>query len=271
MRRLFLHLAWLPLIVGAVALAADDDALRTTTEFGITVTPEDLTDAIEETQQFWEPIRLLVGSKDFEAGDLETRKQAMDLFTQVQEGIYKQLFEGDEAAAQDLVDYLGLRIRKFIIYRDLRKAMSEDLALAQLVERWERAHRDINALPKEEWSKRRQAVLELIGEEMKSLGLSEAQRVATQPIWETLNQCIVRMNDTQTGGMMIGFEHKARQMDRPVGELLRNVINAGDWAMIKKTGKEPLGVEDFKSSWAQLADLRAKRLSVAKPTATPTK
>jgi hypothetical protein len=246
--------------------AADVDALKTTTEFGITLSPDDLTDAIEETQQFWEPVHQYIGGADFDAGDPAVRKDARDFFNTVQEGLYHQLFERDEAAAQDLVDYLGLRVRKYMIYRQLRSAIGDDAAMALLVERWERANRDINALAPALRPERAAALLAMIDEEMKTIGVSTERRTAAMKIWTVQSQCVARMNGTQTGEVMIGFERKARELPRPVGEFLREVMTAADWAMICKSKRTSIGLAEFKQAWTDMKELHAQRLTSTKPT-----
>ena len=53
--------------------------------------------------------------------DAGVRKQVIDFFNRLHEALYKQLFEGDDANARDLLDYLCLRMRKMELYRQLRR------------------------------------------------------------------------------------------------------------------------------------------------------
>ncbi len=263
-----LMVAWLVFasVLGLRLLA--DEPLKTTTEFGITITPGDLADAIQETQDFWEPVRDYLASPQFESGvDPAMHKRVADFFTAVHQGFYERLFEGDDSNVNDLVDYLGLRLRKFIMYRQLRELLADDAAMAQLVERWERAHRDINALAPGERPTRVAAVLAQMGDEMKALGVPEATATKALAIWDLQTKCFERISETGTGQMMIGFEHEARQMDRPTAELIRYVATAADWATVKKSGTQSIGLDEFKTSWSELADLRAKRLTMTKPAA----
>jgi hypothetical protein len=264
------RLVILSLVVASVLgfQAVADEPLKETTEFGITITPDDLSDAIQETQDFWEPVRLYLASEEFDGPtDAAMRKEVVAFFTSIHEGFYQKLFEGDDSNVEDLVDYLGLRLRKFVIYRRLREAIGDDTALAQLVERWERAHRDINALGTEERAPRVAAVLELMRDEMKSLGMSETVTAQATELWDMQSQCLERMAGTETGVMMIGFEHKARQMDRPTGEMIRLIATASDWTLIVKKEKGSAGLAEFKAAWRDLAEMRAKRLTMAKPAA----
>ncbi|HWA98982.1 MAG TPA: hypothetical protein VG713_10840 [Pirellulales bacterium] len=264
MRRLPL-LACLTIGLGFVAAVRADEPLRTTTEFGITITADDLGAAIQEAQDFWDPVLQYLSGNDFAEVDAETRKAVARFFVSVHEGVSQKLFDGNDDSVEDLVDYLTLRLRKFVIYRQLREAIDDDAAFAELIERWERAHRDINALAVEQRSARVEAVLGLISDEMKALGVAEERCTKAYEIWTLQSQCLARMAGTETGKMMIGFEHTARQMDRATGELIRQVASAADWAAVKKQGNSSLTLNEFKAAWAELAQLRAKRLTMATP------
>ncbi|HEX3871762.1 MAG TPA: hypothetical protein VHV77_15065 [Pirellulales bacterium] len=267
MRKLLMF-AWLLFVSAFGMRLVADEPLKTTTEFGITITPNDLSEAIQETQDFWEPVLHYLGTSQFEsASDADARKQIVAFFTGMHEGFYERLFEGDDANVNDLVDYLGLRLRKFMMYRQLRELISDDTVLAQLIERWERANRDINALALGDRPARVAAVLAQMSDEMKAVGVSEVASLRALEIWELQTQCFERMAETGTGAMMIVFERKARQMDRSTGEVIRQIASAADWATVKKARGKSLGLDEFKAAWSELGTIRANRLTMTKPAA----
>ncbi|MEK6233905.1 MAG: hypothetical protein N2C14_04260, partial [Planctomycetales bacterium] len=65
--------------------------LKTTSEFGVTVTAEDLIGNMYELQQFWPAVRAYLVSKDFKAADLPTRRRAASLLAQVDSSLTKRL------------------------------------------------------------------------------------------------------------------------------------------------------------------------------------
>jgi hypothetical protein len=250
----------LGLATGAVA----QDQIKTTTEFGVTITPENITDAIQEQQDFWGPVRHYIGTAAFD-GDPAIKADAVAFLKTVHGELQSRLFERDEATAQDLLEYLTMRLRKFALYRQLRGVINDDAAMVALVERWEKAHREINALAIAERPARVQAILALMPDEMAAFGISaEAVKQAT-PIWDLHAQCIARMSQTEAGKMMIDYERQAKQLDRRVGELVRLIAMAADWALVVKSGNEGIGRTNFEKAWKDLADLRAKALTAAKP------
>jgi hypothetical protein len=248
--------------------AVAQDGLETTTELGITITPTDITDAIQQTQDFWGPVQKYISGSDFKAADPAICKKASSFFDKVHEGLYKRIFEGDEASARDLLDFLTARLRKYELYRRLRKQINNDAAMVALLERWERAHRDIHALAEDQRPARVQAILALMPEEMAALGLSAETVTSSMATWDLQAKCMARMDGTEAGKMMIGFEHEARQLDRPIGELVRTIACAADWTLIVSKPNQKIGRADFEKSWKDLAELRDKRLTVSKPVST---
>jgi hypothetical protein len=224
------------LVLAACMLsAAGAQDLETTTEFGITITPDHITDAIQETQDFWTPVLRYIASDDFAVADAAMRKQVIDFFNRLHESLYKQLFEGDDANARDLLDYLCLRMRKMELYRQLRTTLDSDKAMVALMDRWERTYREIHTLPADQWDERAQAMLQQIPQEMQALGISEKE---------------------------------ARQMDRPVGELLRKITSAADWAMISKPAGKTASRPEFEKAWKSLAKLREQSLAATPAAST---
>ena len=53
---------------------ADEDELQPTTEFGITIVADQIYDAIQETQDFWSPVRHQIVNAPYIGADDATRK-----------------------------------------------------------------------------------------------------------------------------------------------------------------------------------------------------
>lgn len=251
-------------VFGLATVATAQDQIKTTTEFGVTITPENITDAIQEQQDFWGPVRHHIGTSAFD-GDATIKTQAVEFLKVVHGELQSRLFERDEATAEDLLNYLTTRLRKFAVYRQLRSTIKNDTALAALVERWEKAHRDINGLAAEERPARVKAILILMPDEMAAFGLEKDSIQQSMQLWDLHAQCIAKMAQTSAGKMMIEYEHQAKQLDRQVGDLVRLIATAADWALITKSGAESITRADFEKAWKELTDLRAKALTAAKP------
>jgi hypothetical protein len=259
------------LVLTACMLASSEaQELETSTEFGITITPDNITDAIQETQEFWTPVLRYIASDDFAVADAKMRKQVIDFFNRLHESLYKQLFEGDDANARDLLDYLCLRMRKHELYRQLRATLNNDKALVALMDRWERSYREIHLLPSAERDGRVKAMLEQMPDKMRLLGLSAATCERAGRLWGLQSQCMNRMYKTQAGEIIGKYEKEARQMDLPVGVLLRQITSAADWAMITRPTGKTASRPEFEQAWKSLAKLREQQLA-ATPAAAATR
>jgi hypothetical protein len=261
---------WRPLVVAALVaattvVAQDDDVPPPTTELGITITFEQLTAAIQEQQDFWGPVKKHIAGDNFPGYEVAARQQAVAFLKQVHDELYERLFERDEGAALDMYDYLGMRLRKIEIYRRLRTAIGDDAAFVAIMDRWERAQRDIHALPEAERDARVQATLELLPGEMQSVGLSAEKTATAIKLWEMQAQCMKRMAHTKAGKAMLGFDREMRKAEPPLSDLLRSIANATDWALIGKQSDASIAKADFIRAWDELNQLKAKTRTAAKP------
>lgn len=238
---------------------------ETTTEFGITITTDEIAKAIEETQEFWGPVRKHIGGNDFAAADAAARKKAVEFLKTVHNELHYRLMEADEATATDLVVYLTARLRKFEIYRKLRGAIADDAALVVLVERWEHASRDLNALPEKDRPAQLQALVASMPEEMQAAGISAEKIAAAQELWTIQAACLVKMTQTLAGKKMIEFEAEAKNSEKAVADLIRSVALAADWALIVKEQDQAYTKGSFVKAWDEIASMKAKRRTVSKP------
>ena len=251
------------LVATTVAPAQDDR--QPTTEWGITITPDQLDDAIQETQDFWGPVKKHIASGDFAAATPETRQQAVAFLKRVHDELYQRLFERDEATAQDLLDYVGLRLRKFVLYRQLRETMGDDAAFVGLWERWERAQRDIHSLPEADRAPRVKATLALLPDDMSAAGMSAEKIDQAMKIWEFQAQCMSRMAKNEAGKTMLAFDRETKKAEPQLGELVRAISAASDWTLITKNGKKSVTKADFIKAWEELAQLKSRGRTASKP------
>ncbi len=241
------------------------DERKPTTELGITITPAQLDDAIQETQDFWGPVKKYIGSEDFAAAEPETRRQTVAFLKRVHDELYARLFERDEATAQDLLDFVGMRLRKFTLYRQLRDAIADDAAFVGLWERWERAQRDIHSLPEADRPQRIKATLALLPDDMTAAGIAAEKIERAMKLWDLQAQCMALTAKTEAGKTMLGFDRDAKKLEPPLGELVRSISAVADWAQIEKTGEQPLTKADFIRAWDELAQLKSHGRTAAKP------
>lgn len=252
------------LTVANVGLAPAQE-LQTTTEFEVKLTPEMITDGLTETQEFWVPVLRYIRSDEFTAGDAKGRKAATAFFERLHEALYKQLFEADEETARDLLDYFCLRLRKYIIYRHIRDEVKSDLAMATLMDEWEKDFRDVNVLPKDQREAKVEAILKSLPGQMAALGISASDSEKAMKWWTFEGKCMTRMSNTKAGALITTFEHDARQMDLSIGVLLRDIASAADWALITKKGDKCISRAEFEKAWKNLAELRTKHLTMTQP------
>ena len=257
MRKLLL--CWFVILLAVCtsnSLRAQD--LEPTTEFGLTITPNHLYDAIQETQDFWPPVRAHLAGDQFTVADQETRRKAAQFIAKVNDHLHDRLFGDDEAMAMDLMDYLGARLRVFELYRQLRATVEDDAALVELKTRWERRLRELNELPEAGRAAQHDDLVAYIATEMETLGVELPRQTPALEIWKTQAQAIARMNTTGAGRQMLVFEQQVRNSDRELADLIRLVVSTADWAQITKTKTTSLLRDDFVQAWQQLSQFEAE-------------
>lgn len=252
------------LLVAGFVQAQD---LPTTNDLGIEVTPDALLDTIQETTDFWGPVRKHIEGEQFNMASSAERAAAVAFLTKVHDGLHERLFMGDEASAGDLLVYLGHRIRRYELYRQLRPIVADDARLAVLIEHWERVHRDINQVAAGQRAAHVEVVLAKWSGEMEALGLSAEVITRAMPLWQKHAECMDLLRATEAGQMMIAFEGQARHLDPAVAELLRNISLAADWVIVVRGEGEPMGTEQFIAAWDALAHIRNPIETAAQPTA----
>lgn len=264
MRRLSRFVVGCCLLFGTVAGAQAQD-LPTTHDHGITITPEQLTDAIQETQDFWGPVRKHLLSEECSIGEAAARQEATAFLKKIHDGLHHRLFEMTEAEAVDLIDYLGHRLRMFEVYRRLRTTIGDDARLASFIETWEHEFRHIHADGVVDRAGKIEALLARMNDEMKVGGIDDAKVIEAAKLWKTQSQVVEQMAATGAGRMMIGFENEAKQLPVPVGEALLKISQAADWVLITRQEKVAVGRDEFLKAFTTLDDFRGRRATASTP------
>lgn len=240
---------------GQVSTAQDD--LQPTTELGVTVTPDNIYDSIQETTDFWPPVRAYVGGDRFEVATPESRDATEAFLKQAHTFLHDQLFEKDEATAMDLIDYLTWRIRKFVFLRQMRELLADDTLLIAMKDDWERLHREVKELPAEKQTAARAAIPGAMHDLMTASGVAKPQSDQVRKLWLQIDVCVAHMDATESGQGMLEFEEQAKALDRTTATLIRDVVSAAEWTLITKPNGTLAEHTDFQPAWNELLELRA--------------
>lgn len=251
------------LLIGACVLSlvgtASAQDLPTTHDCGITITPDDLTSSIQETQDFWGPVRKHLLSQECEVGQAGPRTEAAVYLKSVHDALHDRLFGQGEEEAKDLIHYLGHRLRMFETLRRLRVAVADDAVLYALIQKWHDDLWNIHKLPEAEQVGKVDALARHMTDEMKARGLDEARVAEAAKQWAQLATIDEKMAATAAGRMMIHFENKAADLNPQVSETLRQISEASDWVLItRETGRE-IGRADFLKAHSYLNECRTKQ------------
>jgi|GEM_PF-2282016 len=262
------------IVVPAVAMAllgsvthwapAQDD-LQPTTELGVTVTPDHIFDAIQETTDFWPPVRAYVKGEKFQVATPASREATAAFLKQAHSFLHDQLFEKDEATAMDLIDYLSWRIRKFVFLRRIRQSLQNDSLLVLSKDDWEQLRRDANELPAERQDVARAAIPTEMSRRMVAAGVEGPKVEEVVELWRRIAVCEQHMSDTETGQGMLEFEQQAKEFDRATASLIRDVVSAAEWTLIAKPTGTLASYGDFQPAWDSLQKLRAAHTAATQP------
>lgn len=268
MRR-FLSIAPALALLFTLCGAASGQDLPTTTEHGITIGPDELVAAIQESQDFWGPVRTYLVSPDCTSMTQVEREQAVAFLKRIHEGLQQRLFDRTEADAVDLVNYLSHRLRMFEVYRGLRTAIADDALTVGMIQEWEGAFREIHTHPVDQRAAKIASLVTHMEGRMKAAGLDDAKVAAAQKLWVVQADVVEKMATTGAGQMMVDFEILGgKELTIPVGQFLLDVSSAADWVTITRETGATIGREHFVKAFGELAELRTKYASVTSGTTT---
>jgi len=245
-RLLSVALALVALLWGSNARA---QVLPTTTEFGITVTQEQIINAISESQDFWPGVRKHIISEKFPVADASVRAEAAKILKEVDGRLAQLLFSNNQQQAQDLVEFIANRLRKFNMYRDLRTLLGDDSVTCRLKDRFEYGHRQVCQLPEEKRAAANVQLLADIKGELTAARVTDETAAKAMEKFEKLGQTLDRMHRSAPGAMMQEFENQLRAGDPKLRVLMLSIVRAADWAQITQVENKSLKSADFVVAW----------------------
>ena len=252
--RAVLPLASAVLLFVGVCASKGEEAIQTTTEFGITITPEAIYDAIQETGDFWPAVRSYLTDEECSLDEPAVCRQAAAVIKRVNRYLYDRLFGGDDESAYDLIDYVAARLRANLVYRRMRDTLQDDAALVRTKAHWEQTHRLRRQLPGDR-AKDVEDVVTKMRDVMQSLGIDSDRVDEALLQWECLAQIENRRDSTGTGRQMLEFEKEIIEGDQNLAELMGSILAASDWAQITKSEKHLVKRRDFIEACQALARL----------------
>jgi hypothetical protein len=248
----------------ASGLKAQD--LPTTHDHGITISPDHLTGAIQDSQDFWGPVRKYLVSTDCSIDEAGRRAEAVLFLKRIHDGLHERLFNGSETEAADLVDYLGHRLRMFEVYRKLRATVADDAIVVGLIRDWETEFRSIHKLPIAEQHAKAELLVAEMTKKMQAAKLDDAKVAEASKLWAIQAAVVEKMTATSAGKMMVHYETtEGDKLTLEVGALLLTISSAADWVMITREPESSIGRESFVKAYAELQHLRGKYETALKP------
>lgn len=223
--------------------------IETTTEYGITITPDQLMNAIAESQGFWPGVRKHIVSDQFAVADPAVRQEAVKFLKRVDSRLADMLFGGDVEQGQALMKYLGARIRKFQMYRELRATVNNDPLMCDLKNKWEVGVREIYKLDAD---KQEAATQQLLAKIRAGLVAGEVPADAVDRAmakWSLLDKVMHGMRFSPVGDVMDEIEQEALHSDVAVRNLLASILRAVEWAMVTCPSNRTLKSADFLAAW----------------------
>lgn len=225
------------------------DALETTTEFGITVTTDQIIDSMLEMEGFWPPVRAYIASDRFPVGDAATRRESVEHLKALSRLLSARLASDDDTVGQDLALYVAARLRKYECYRQLRAALHDDALMLKLKNIWERAMDECNGLTPAELEGRLDEVKSRIEEEMKTARCTSETVAKAKPWWDRLAQTKLRIEATSAGRAVMQYEREIESSSPACCELTIDVLDATEWALITKADDRDITRSDFLAAW----------------------
>lgn len=264
-----MRLAYVGVVSGLLFCgAAGAQDLPTTHDHGITITPDHLADAIQETQDYWTPVRKHLLGGECKLGEAGPRTEAVAYLKSVHDGLHERLFEKTEQDAMDLITFLGHRLRMFEVYRRIRTTLADDALTLSLMQAFQHELRDIQRLPAAERDAKLQDLVGRVAAEMERHGVTGEKLVATRDLWTLQTKVIEQIAATDAGKMMITFEAEATKLNPQVGELLLYISTASDWVLVVREQGRPIGCEDFLKAVGEVQSMHAKQTAAGKSTLT---
>ena len=244
-------IACLALLLGAAprAHSAEPAVDWTTTELDVTVTHEQILDAIDRCADFWPQVCRHIEKDGDALADDPARAAAVAVIRQTQFDLHKQFFSSDELA-QDAINYTSWGLRRASLFRRVGELLNDREALLRLRATWQNAVTDVRIRPDDLAAE----VARRTSETASDLRLDTAKTQQVVEAGRDIAQCMMAMEATETAKLLRQAE---RLTNNPQArDLLRDIIDAADWAMLIDVGEGRFGVAQFRAAWNELAVMR---------------
>lgn len=237
-------------VLGLVALAArnSEAQIETTTQFGVTVSPEDIWTAADESRLFWAHIRKTVGSDEFLVGHDELRGQALAALRATDRLLVERALNDNHLP--DVIEFLSTRIRRYTIYRQLRRTLNNDPVCCRMIDTWEAGRWHISSLPPEERAEASKKQLEEFRQTMLTKEVPANRQSEVMELWQRQADCQDHMLSLETCQGLIDLQSRLAAHDPALRNVLRRVSLAADWALITRPARSPCPrCEEFLNAW----------------------
>lgn len=232
-------------LLGGSARALDQEPIQPSTELGVTVTPDDIFNSLEETLSFWPAVRRHITSGELKGTETAHCLEADACIGVVQDQLHDRLMGADQQEAMDVIHYLTWNIRRTHFFRELRQTVGDKHAVrlraAVYAPIWEA---EDTATPD-------RAVLTSAAEPaLKELGLAIDKEARARELLESIATCLVAMEATEAGRLIRSAEFALT--GQPCAETARRIVSAADWASVIKETDTPTRREHFIAAWEEL-------------------
>jgi hypothetical protein len=222
-----------------------------TTELGITVTQAEILEAFESCSAFWPAVCRHIEKRGDDMGSEPVRSAAVSIIRQTQLELHKHFFESDEQTAQDVVKYTAWAVRRTALYQQAEGLAGNRATILRLREEWNEAYDGSTPQPLDVLEAQ---LLQATNDVLASADLDPAKAEGIRVCARQLAACINQMQATGTAEILRRAELKTK--NEQTRSLLRDIVEAADWACMSYSGKRLVGVTEFKAAWAELAESR---------------
>ncbi len=239
----------IPTFFNTMALGGETSSDWTTTELGLTVTHDEILDTFDRCADFWPAVCRHVERQGDSIASDPARTAAVAIIRQTQSELHNRFF-ASEVGAQDAIAYTSWGLRRAALYRRVDKLVDDRNTLIQLRVLWQTyVHEPAGPpvdLPDQIASKTAEAVASL------QLDAPTAEQIVQ--VSRDIARCVLAMEATSTAKFL---RQAAHQTNNPQArDLLHDIVDAADWALLMDSGQGRFGVTQFKAAWVELAATR---------------
>ncbi|MGD9647593.1 MAG: hypothetical protein AB7U73_17900 [Pirellulales bacterium] len=229
--------------------AGDATSDWTTTELDVTVTHNQILDSFDRYADFWPEVCRHVEKQGDAIGDDPARETVVAIIRKAQFDLHKQFFETDELA-KDAITYTSWGLRRAELFRRVNDIVKDRDQVIRLRDAWQTCTRESTNLSSNLPDKLSDQTARFVA----TLQLDPTAKDRLIKTSRDIAQCMLAMEATSTAKLLRRAE---RQTNNPQArDLLHDIVDAADWALLSDTGEGRFGAAQFKAAWAELAATR---------------